>query len=97
MVFGYLYTANILTVLSTAFGSVTFPTVIWLCMLPPKTAIDLKLYSSLSLSVLATAIDCDKHCQITEGNVTQPMTVIFAVYEGKFLKICKQVFYNANK
>ena len=30
------YTANILTVLSTAFGSVTFLTVIWLCMLQPK-------------------------------------------------------------
>ena len=27
----YQYTANILTILSTAFGSVTFPTVIWLC------------------------------------------------------------------
>ena len=69
------HTANILTVLSTAFGSVTFPTVIWLCMLPPKTAIDLKLYSSMSLSVTGTAVGCDHYCQITVGNVTQPMTV----------------------
>ena len=70
-----MYTANILTVLSTAFGSVTFPTVIWLCMLLPKTAIDLKLYSSMSLSVTGTAVGCDHYCQITVGNVTQPMTV----------------------
>ena len=69
------YTANILTVLSTAFGSVTFPTVIWLCMLQSKTAIDHKLYSSTSLSVMGTVIGCDNHCQITGGNVTQPMTV----------------------
>ena len=41
------YSENILTVLSTAFGSITFPTVIWLCMLPYKTAIDLKLYSAM--------------------------------------------------
>ena len=67
--------ANILTELSTAFGSVTFPTAIWLCMLQPKTAIDLKLYSSISLSVIGTAVGCDNHCQITVGNVTQPMTV----------------------
>ena len=72
---GKHYTANILTVLSTAFGSVTFPTVIWLCMFPPKTAIDLKLYSSMSLTVIGTAVGCDNHCQITVGNVTQPMTV----------------------
>ena len=71
----FQYTANILTVLSTAFGSVTFPTVIWLCMLQPKTAIDLKLYSSMSLSVMGIAVDCDDHCQITVGNVTQPMAV----------------------
>ena len=69
------YTANIFTVLSTAFGSVMFPTVIWLCMLQSKTAIDVKLYSSMSLSVMGTAIGCDNHCQITVGNVTQPMTV----------------------
>ena len=69
------YTANILTVLCTAFVSVTFPTVIWLCILLPKTAIDLKLYSSMSLSVMGTAVGCDNHCQITVGNVTQPMTV----------------------
>ena len=64
------YTANILTVLSTDFCSVTFPTVIWLCMLQPKTALDLKLYSSVSLSVTGTVIGCDSHCQITDGNVT---------------------------
>ena len=68
-------TANILTVLSTAFGSVTFPTVFWLLVLQPKTAIDLKLYSSMSLSVIDTAVGCDDYCQITVGNVTQPMTV----------------------
>ena len=70
-----MYTANIMAVLSTAFGSVTFPTVILLSMLQPKTAIDLKLYSSASLSVIGTAVGCDNHCQITVGNVTQPMTV----------------------
>ena len=70
-----MYTANILTVLSTAFGSVTFPTVIWLCILPSKTAIDLKLYSSVSLSVMGTAVGCDNHCQITVGYVIKPMTV----------------------
>ena len=69
------YTVNILTVFSTAFGSVKFPTVIQLCMLQQKTSIDLKLYSSMSLSVKGTAIGCDNHCQITVGNVTQPMTV----------------------
>ena len=31
-----LYTAIIVTVLGTAFGSVTFPTVIWLCILKPN-------------------------------------------------------------
>ena len=70
-----MYTANILTVLSTAFGSVMFPTVIWLCRLPPKTPIELKLQPSMSLSVMGTAVGCDNHCQITVGNVTQPMTV----------------------
>ena len=63
-----LYTANILKVVSTAFGSVTFPTVLWLCMLQPKTAIDLKLYSSVSKNVMGTAVGCDNHCQITVGN-----------------------------
>ena len=70
-----LSTANILTVLSTAFGSITFPTVIWLRMIQPKTAIYLKLYSSMALSVIGTAIGCDSYCQITVGNVTQPLTV----------------------
>ena len=58
------YTANILTVLCTAFGSVTFPSVFWLCMLQLKTASDLKLYSSMSLSVMGTAIGCEYRCQI---------------------------------
>ena len=71
----YPYTANTLTVLSTAFGSFTFPTVIWLCMLQSKTAIDHKLYSSMSLSIMDTVVGCDKHCQITVGKVTQPVTV----------------------
>ena len=70
-----LHTANILTVLNTAFGSVTFPTVILLDMLRSKTAIDFKLYSSMPLSVIGTAVGCDNYCQITVGNVTQPMTV----------------------
>ena len=43
------------------FGSDTFPTVIWLCMLPPKTAIYLKLYSSMFLSVMGTAVHCQKN------------------------------------
>ena len=69
------YTANILTVLSTAFGSVTFPTVIWLYIVQSKTLFNLKLYSSMSVSVICTANGCNNHCQITVGNVTQPMTV----------------------
>ena len=69
------YTANTLIVLSAAFGSVTFPTVIWLCMLQQKTAIDHKLYSSMPLSAMGTVIDCNNHCHTIVGNVTQPMTV----------------------
>ena len=53
------YTVNILTVLSTTFGIVMFPIVVWLCMSLPKTAIDLKLHSSMSLSATGTAIGCD--------------------------------------
>ena len=45
-----LHTANILTALITAFGSFTFPTVIMLCMLLPKTVTD-----CVSLAVLITA------------------------------------------
>ena len=77
------YTANILTVLSTAFGSVTFPTVIWLHILQPNIALSLKLYSSKSVTVMCTANGCDNPSQITVGNVTQQMAVnwlwIFAV------------------
>ena len=69
------YTANILTVFCTAFGSVTFPTVIWLCLLQSKTAINVKLHSSMSLSVIGTAFGGYNHCQITVGNGTQPMTI----------------------
>ena len=70
----YGYTANILTVLSTAFGSVTCAIVIWLHILQPKIAIDLKLYS-LSLNVMCTVVASNNHCQITVVHVTQPMTV----------------------
>ena len=73
-----IYTANILTVLSTAFGSVTFSTALWLCRLQVKALIDLKLYSSMSLIVIGTVVGCDHHCQITVVNVTQPMTVNYA-------------------
>ena len=69
------YTANILTILHTALSNVTFPTVIWLCILQPNTAIDLKPCYSMSLSVMGTAVGCDNHCQITVGIIKQPMTV----------------------
>ena len=69
------HTANILTVLSTAFGSVTCATVIWLHILKPKIAIDLKLYSSMSLNVIFTVVGCNNHCEITVAHVTQPITV----------------------
>ena len=71
----YVYNANILTVLSTAFGSVTCATVIWLYILQAKIAIDLKLHSSVSLNVMCTVVASNKHCQITMAHVTQPMTV----------------------
>ena len=69
------YTANILTVLSTAFGSVTCATAIWLYILQPKIAIDLKQYSSVSLNVMSIVAACNNHYQITVAHVTQPMTV----------------------
>ena len=69
------YTANIFTVLSTAFGSVTCATVIYLYILQPKIAIDLKLYSSKSVNVTCTVVVCEDHCQSTVTHVTQPMTV----------------------
>ena len=72
---GITYTANILTVLSTAFCSVTFTTVILLNTLQPKIAIDLKLYSSMSVNVMCTVIVCNNHCQITVAHVTQLMIV----------------------
>ena len=70
------YTANILTVLNTAFGSVTYATVIWLHILQSKIAIDLKLYSSASalLNVVCTVVACNNHCQITVDQATQPIT-----------------------
>ena len=69
------YTANILTVLSTAFGSFTCATAILLHKLQPKIAIDFKLYSSVSLNVIFTVVDCNNYYQITVAHVTQPMTV----------------------
>ena len=68
-----------MTVLSTAFGSVTCATVIWLYLLQPKIAIDLNLYYSMPLSVMGTAVGCDNHCQITMGNVTLPKAVLSTV------------------
>ena len=68
------YTANISNVLSTAFGSVTFATVIWLHILHSKIAIDFKLYYSLSLNIISTVVDCNNYCQITVAHVTKPMT-----------------------
>ena len=47
---------NILTVISTAFGSVTCAIVIWLHILELKIAIDLKLYSSVSMNVMCTVV-----------------------------------------
>ena len=49
-------TGNILTVLSTTFGSVTCATVIWLYILQPEIAIDLILYSSVSVDVMCTVV-----------------------------------------
>ena len=69
------YAANILTVLSTSFGSVTCATVIWLHILQPKIVIKFKLYSSMSVNVMRTVFICDNHCQITVAHVTLPMTV----------------------
>ena len=40
-----------------------------------QNKIDLKLYSSVSMSVMGTAVGFDNHCQITVGNVIQPLTV----------------------
>ena len=63
------YTANILTVLSIAFGSVTCVTVILLHILQPKIAIDFRLYSSVSLNVICTVIAIpDKTLKITNEN-----------------------------
>ena len=69
------YTANILSVLNTAFGSVTCATVIMLHILQPEIAIDLILYFSMSVNVMCTVVVCDNHCQITVAHVTQSMTV----------------------
>ena len=70
-----LFTANISTVLSTAFGCVTCAIVILLYILQPKIVIDLKLYSSVSLNIMFTVVASNNHCQITMAHVTQPMTV----------------------
>ena len=70
-----VYTASILIVHSTAFGSVTCATVIWLHILQPKIVIGFKLHSSVSLNVICTVVDCNNHCQIAVAQETQPMTV----------------------
>ena len=72
---GTVHTENILTVFGTAFGSVTCATVIWLYILESKIAIDLILYSSMSVNVMCTVVVYDNHCQITVADVTQPITV----------------------
>ena len=53
------YTAKFLTVFITAFGSVTCATLIWLYALQPKIAIDLTLYSSMSVNVMCTVVVCE--------------------------------------
>ena len=58
-----------------SFWQCYIPTVIWLYIVQSKTLFNLKLYSSMSVSVICTAIGCNNHCQITVGNGTQPMTV----------------------
>ena len=57
-------TANIFAMLSTAFGSVTFASVIWLYILQPKIAIDLKLCSSISVNVTCTVIITANDCKL---------------------------------
>ena len=69
-----IYTANTLTVLSTAFGNV-FATVIWLSYYSPKQQLISNCTPQSSLSVMCTAVDCDNYCQITVANVTQLLTV----------------------
>ena len=75
------YTANILTVLSTAFGSVTFPTVIWLHILQPNIAISLKLYSSKSVTVMCTTNGCTKYsvwqCYVYHCNLAVNICSVF--------------------
>ena len=44
-------------------------------ILQPKIAIDLILYSSMSVNVICTVVVCDNHYQITVAQVKQPMTV----------------------
>ena len=95
-----MYTASISTVFSKAFGSVTCARVIWLYILQPKLAIDLKFYSLMSVNVMCTVVVCDNHCQITGAHVTQLTTVnwlyIFAVYRDKYFaerrRLCLGVF-----
>ena len=42
-----------------------------LAVLQPKITIDLKTHSSMTLSVMGTAVEGDNHCQITVENVTR--------------------------
>ena len=75
------YTANILTVLSTAFGSVMFPTVMWLHILQPNIAISLKLYSSKSVTVMCTTNGCTKYsvwqCYVSHCNLAVNICSVF--------------------
>ena len=82
------YTANILTVLSTAFGSVTFPTVIWLHILQPNIALSLKLYSSKSVTVMCTTNGCTKYsvwqCYVPHCNLAVNICSVHTYYTCVF-------------
>ena len=86
--FDSLYTANILNVLCTAFDSVTFPAVIWLFLLQSKTAINVKLHSSMSLSVIGTAVGGYTGCNKKNGPppiLIYPLLAHFPMALLKFL------------
>ena len=90
-----VYTANILTVLRTAFCSVTFLTVIRSYMIQSKTVFNLKLYSSMSASVICTAIGCDNHCQITVGNTANDYKLAVNIC-SVWLRSLRPIFIWAN-
>ena len=89
------HTANILTVLSTAFGSVTFPTVIWLHILQPNIALSLKLYSSKSVTVMCTTNGCTKYsfwqCYVSHCNLA---VNICSVQQYFYINTTKLFFKN---